>query len=148
MSKETIGFLLLTVGGATATLYYVREAILGWNSKWWPITNGTVITSDVSSVYYETVTFFRHIKYEYIVESEKFSSSKVAFWDDSSSISERGAKGILYWYKVGTQVKVYYHPNKPELSVLKPGLSPSPMVLIRFGLGLLFFFVGLSNLIR
>lgn len=147
MSKETIGLLLLTVGGAIATLYYLREAIRGLGSKRWPTTNGTVIASEISSVYYETVTYFAKIKYEYILESEKCSSSKIAFLDDFSSISESGPIRNSYQYPAGTQVKVYYHPYKPELSVLRPGLSPNLWVLVRFVIGLFFFIHGLSELI-
>ena len=146
MSKETIGLLLLTVGGAIATLYYLREAIRGLDSKRWPSTNGTVIASEISSVFYETVTYFPNIKYEYVLESEKYSSRKIAFLNDFSSIGLEPMSNT-FQYPVGTHVKVYYHPNKPELSVLSPGFSPNLWVLLRFGIGLLFFILGLSELI-
>lgn len=147
MLKETIGMLLLTVGGASVILYHLSEAIRGLDSERWPTTNGTVIASEISDFSYETTTYFANIKYEYIVESEKFSSSKIAFFDDFAYSFKTVAEGFLSRYRVGTQVTVYYHPTKPELSVLRPGCSPNLSSLMFFGVGLLFFYMGISWLI-
>ena len=148
MPSDLIANILFTIGGAAVTFYYIREAIRGLDSKRWPTANGTVIASDMSNVYYDTVTYFPHIKYEYIFESEKFSSSKLAFGTDLGLMSKKRTEQFLLTYKVGTVVKVYYHPKNPKLSVLRPGLSPNLLsLLIGGGIGLLFLISGISKLI-
>ncbi len=147
MSLESVLYILFTIGGATTTLYFLREAKRGLDSESWPSTNGTVISSKISSGYYETEYHSPENKYEYTVMSQKFSNNKLAFFNDFGSSSKRGPERIRHSYRVRTQVKVYYHPSKPELSVLIPGLSPNLWSLLFFGIGLLLFIIGLYELI-
>jgi len=109
-------------------LYSTRKLIgLGWSSSSWPKAEGKIIDSESRSFsipgastrssglfggmeYRET-----DLIYEYVVNGREYRSSTYCF----GAWMERAGKA----HRVGRRVSVYYDPEHPEVSVLKPGLQ-------------------------
>lgn len=145
MDLRTVGFGLLLVIGAVVTWVLLRRAKRGLDSRNWPTTSGIVRASGVTIDRREDrTTHGATIVYEYRVGGTTQVGDKRSFSDYRSS-SGRRAYRIVAQYPVGSRVTVYYHPRKPELSVLEPGLNWSTPLFI--ALGLIFIAVGLLGLL-
>ncbi len=148
MPSESIFLILITFGGAAIIFYFIREAGRGLDSMRWPNTEGIVISSKISSGYYDNTEWHSpEIKYEFSVESKKYTNIKFAFLNDFGSAFKKGPEQFIIRFKVGTVVTVYYHPKNPKLSVLRPGFSPNLLSLLVLGIGLLLFISGISKVI-
>lgn len=146
MDMTTVGFALLLVIGVVMTLILLRRTMQGLASKGWPSTPGIVRSSGVSTRYDEDGTMHKaNIVYEYVAGGARQFGERRSFSDYRSS-SGLLAHRIVARYPVGTQVRVYYHPRKPELSVLEPGINWTAPLFIAGGL--ILSVVGLVGLLR
>jgi hypothetical protein len=123
-------YLPFALGGSAYILYFLRNAMRGFVSNKWPTTVGQVNTSHLSTERYMDgpLSYTPEFGYEYIVAKEKYSSKRIGFLNDYSSsffFGKSGAESIINRNPIGTKIIVYYHPNKPQLSVLVPGFRPS-----------------------
>jgi hypothetical protein len=124
-------------------------AYWGWNilqnaraSASWPTANGvitrSVVThstdSDGGDSYSPEVTF------TYTVNDTGYANDTIKFGENSYS-SRRKAEGIAGNYPVGKNVIVYYNPEKPNQSVLEPGVSAGSYIVL--GIGVLFILISL-----
>jgi hypothetical protein len=94
-----------------------------FQSRNWPVANGTILTSavkrhvDVHGIPYSIAK----IEYGYVVNAKRFENNKVVFgvirgdftWGDS-------AKKVAAWPK-GMAAPVHYDPAQPYVSCLEPG---------------------------
>ncbi len=128
---------LLAWVGTCARTEYQR----GQDSKSWPATTGRVISSkweDDSSCDSEgcTDSFHVHISYEYLVGGRRYEASRYRFgWPDFGD--KEDVKKIVSQYPVGGRALVYYDPEDPSVSALRPGLAQGSFILALWGLGLL-----------
>ena len=142
--------MLLTIIGAALTFFLLRNAVRGLASKGWPTTWGTVLASDVTRSTSTdddgstSTNYGAKITYEYEVEGEKYFGDRRSFAEYTSGSSARAYR-IAHKYPAGSQVTVYYHPRKPELCVLEPGVNWSTFVLA--GIGLLLTTFGILGLL-
>ena len=136
-------FMLCFAGAGLVTI-----AISAWQwirvseAKDWPTTTGTVITSYVDSYVDDgDLMYEAEVVYNYTVGRTEYSSSRVIFFDYSSS-SPNHATTICEKYPPGAIVPVYYNPNNPASAVLEP--RTTFFVWIVFGMGLVFTAIGLG----
>ena len=69
---------------------------------------------------------------------------------DSEDITK--AEGVVSWYPPGSIVKIFYNPDDPEESVLKPGMGTLNYMKFAIGATLLFIvaicFFGLTDFFK
>jgi hypothetical protein len=73
------------------------------------------------------------VAYRYAVAGQRYSSDQLGFvkvWTgyewDAQSVQQR--------YPVGARVRVSYDPDDPSVAVLQPGMTPSSVVVLGFGI--------------
>ena len=100
------------------SIYLVYRAIF---TKRFHKTEGVVISSDIKIEYgTDEAGFEPLIHYEYSVRGKKFQNSKYSI---SPNMSKRKVERIVAAYKPGSQIDVFYNPNKPNDSVILVGMS-------------------------
>jgi hypothetical protein len=117
------GFGLLVVWFALAFTSYVRRA------RKWPSVRGRIVRSgaeeyqdnlrgsdDIVRTYYKPCVI-----YTYEVGGREYSGDRIAMGITTSATSARPAERTAAKYPVGREVDVYYNPQVPSESVLRPG---------------------------
>lgn len=151
MSIVLVGLVVLAIG---AWLVYAcrKELVLAFRSRRWPSTTGHISGTEVregiglgmtnDGTFAPTETSFRVSDWVFIytVAGREYRSSRFSFsaqgWDENDRYLEDGA-----------EVKVYYSPSDPSVSVLRPGLDAALMsgpIVSMFRLGFLVY--GLCRL--
>jgi Protein of unknown function (DUF3592) len=105
----------------------------GINSKKWPIADGTIVSSGVAESNSSESGSRRYqpeVVYTYTVNERIYTGRTVAFYDCSSGIDT--AKAFIDTLPINEPLMVYYHPGKPYLSVLKPGIDKSSVFVLFF----------------
>ncbi|MCB1138381.1 MAG: DUF3592 domain-containing protein [Leptospiraceae bacterium] len=137
------GGAILLLGSAFFLYRSVFTINDGLASKNWPSTEGTIIEARLEQVRNTGGTTsektIAHFFYEYSVNGEQYSSSRLNFFSISGD-PVTAAKS----HEPGQAVVVYFDPENPDKSVLEPGL-PGIFVWLAFGFGLLLF-VGFISL--
>jgi hypothetical protein len=114
-------------------------------SQSWPSTPGQITDSHVSrsqstdSDGDTTTSYTARVAYTYLVGGETYSGHNIAFGFSPSYSSEAKAQADAARYPVGSQVPVYYNPDKPADAVLQRQASGSKVGVI---LGVVFIVVG------
>jgi hypothetical protein len=114
-------------------------------SQSWPSTPGQITDSHVSrsqstdSDGDTSISYSARVAYTYQVGGQTYNGHNIAFGFNPSYSSESKAQADAARYPVGSQVPVYYDPNKPSDAVLQRQVSGSKMGLI---LGIIFIVVG------
>jgi len=129
----------------------------GWASTGWPSTLGEVkqieIGVDHGSAGFYAPVYWPEYVYRYSVDGQSFENMTYRFGNGAAtyppsfgSEAEAHAHGALT-NPVGAPIRVYYDPNQPERSVLKPGGSIiNIMVMMILGIGpMVAGLVGLWN---
>ncbi len=70
------------------------------------------------------------VEYTYTVNGRIYTGGTVAFYDCSSGFDT--AKAFVDTLQSNGPFMVYYHPGKPYLSVLKPGIDKSSVFVVFF----------------
>ena len=90
------------------------------------------------------------VTYSYEVNNTKFINNTIKFGENS--YGNRGkAEEIAGNYHIGKKVTVYYDPEKPDRSVLEPGVTAGSYIVI--GIGIFFILItavasGISFFVR
>jgi len=95
----------------------------------WPITNGTVTSSEVGG----TMKYYPSVSYAYIVDSAVYTSNTISnmnFNTKNRSVAEE----VIKKYPLDAEIKVYYNSTDPSKALLEPGLKPGNILLLAFGL--------------
>ena len=127
----SMGTIFILLGVLTGAFFCFRIVQAG-SSKQWPWVVGELQSAALKDVLYEgrevgggadlasaRVVDFR---YRYRVNGQQYDNKRVTFSDAVNKTSGSLNK-LQQAYQGKSQIKVYYHPAKPELSVLVPGLS-------------------------
>ena len=162
MSFALVLVYLILFGGISAAGIYVLgvavdNVVLGINSKSWPTTDGTITSACIDSqpgspgcgeFPGEAESHQAKIKYQYQVNGVFYESKRLRFGFNDFDIffSLRAAQGQISEYFGGKTIKVYYHPQKPQVATLQPGLKLASVlfcllgsIILMFGLGALMF---------
>lgn len=113
--------------------YLALHLILGYNSKKWPNTTGSVIyfNVDTRKIYskFPSITGIDHIcivkvKYEYRVNGKKYTSNRIQFGKDMSYKDEDELNSDELIKQIrSNNFKVYYFEQFPRFAVLQPGIK-------------------------
>jgi len=100
----------------------------------WPTADGVITRSGVS---HSTDSdggdsYNPEVTYTYTVNNTGYDNNTIKFGENSYSSSKK-ADGIAGNYPVGKNVTVYYDPEKPDRSVLEPGVSAGSYIVIGIG---------------
>ncbi len=115
----------------------ISMGIEGIKAKSWPTAKGRIIKSRVEEL--RTSSKIRiarlclNLDYLYLVGNQVFEGHRLnSGW--RCFASENYIKNILKKYPVGKNVLVHYNPQKPQISLLEPGLNWSVFLMIGLGL--------------
>ena len=146
--KNLILAIIITFVGVGVCIWGIGTLGKAKASSAWPTTGGKVITSKVEKhkktsgstrKRRRSTTYKAQVLYEYTVDGIRYSSKKVSFGEYSSS-NPTHARQIINRYPEGKNVKVYFNPDKPNVSVLEPGVSLWSYMPL--GIGAVFIIVG------
>lgn len=135
MSEVTKTIIILLVialiGGVIAVLYvrhYERMTIVARESLEWPSVTGLVTHSNLETRLRKTGSkknqsqHWVEVRYEYVVDGERYENDVVRFNQHSLSRSEKAR--LVSDHPVGRRVEVFYDPSDPDESVLVRGSWP------------------------
>lgn len=146
--KIASGLLFVVIGGAFAFFGY-RSYQLGTQSKAWPVTDGSVIQSEVvkrtrttgtGTKRHKVVEHIPEVAYAYKVDGQSYRSSRITF----GAANKLDAGKTLARYPKGKHIQVFYNPRKPDQAVLEPG-ADSTVSLVFIGLGVGLAFMGVFS---
>jgi uncharacterized protein DUF3592 len=124
------GLLLLTAGIPLA------EGVMRMD---WPKVTGTILASTVEDSPYPGSAYI-HLSYEYSANGKKYIGRYIYDREERVYGKEQADEIVRTDYAAHNRVAVYYDPRHPEIPCLSPG--PHPILILPFGLGLLFFVAG------
>lgn len=104
------GFALLGFGIATAI--FIVGSCRAYNSKKWPITEGTVIA------------YYQNPEYHYSVGGVSYENSQVSSLEFVAGIDYRNGEINLRKYPLYGKVSVHYDPRNPRIAVLDTTFDP------------------------
>lgn len=138
----TLGIIFASVGAALFFLFALPPLHYASASNSWPTVSGTIIKSEIDVWRDDGKTHYQpDIVYSYKVDNKKFTSSKITVGDPPLDNSITPAKRLQTEYPVDSEVTVYYDPEVPASSALKPGVHSGDYMLA--GIAAIFFFAGL-----
>ena len=109
----------------------------GYGSEGWPTTAGEVLSCDVRRTRSDDETRYTvELRYRYAVESITHEGFRMSFGGNTRYERRGSAEQRCAEYPVGSELTVYYQPEFPPNSTLKPGgtvLGP----LLAYGGGVL-----------
>jgi len=109
----------------------VKILLSAYESQNWPQTSGTVIHTEVKQD--RKGRTYALVEYAYPVNGQEYQSSRVSFMglDDGAPSPQE----VVALYAAQKGVTVFFDPNNPGESVLRPGLhSYFPLGLLAVGL--------------
>ncbi|MBN2763381.1 MAG: DUF3592 domain-containing protein [Bacteroidales bacterium] len=141
----TLGLIFAIVGGAIFFLFALPPLQYSGTSKKWPTVSGEITRSEVKVWRSDGKTHYQpDIAYAYSIDGKNYNSSKITVGDPPLDNNVTPAKRLQAEYPVGKEVVVYYDPELPESSALKPGNKAGDYLLA--GFAAIFFFVGIFAL--
>ena len=134
-----VGLFLLTQG--------VRALVLLVIAKRWPTVEGEIVASQVGEIslrgageiIHSCSGYVPQVKYRFPWGDQTLHGSRIVFGEKVVGVPYRSAKARVDSYRPGEKVKVFYHPKKPSLAVLKHGRPTPSLVSTAFGLVLIGF---------
>jgi hypothetical protein len=147
----TLGLLFMVFGGIVFLVWGLPPLKYSKASANWPSVQGTITKSEIETWRREGKSYYQpDIVYTYEVNSKKFTSSKVTVGNPPSDSNMSPAKRLQNEYPVGKKVDVYYDPEAPASSALKPGIQKNDLLLAFITgvfplMGILLFFNGVSK---
>lgn len=117
--------------GTALSWWGVKQILQASQVRQWPTVKGTVLRAQVSGVR----AFHPNVVYEYTVGGTKYLDSTdfdpAGFGGRNSK--RNAAETIIAAYPIGTEVTVYYRPDSPEASTLRPFANWSAYGIVSFG---------------
>ncbi len=108
--------------GIILLVVVLRDNANNNQSKYWPSVPGIITQSDLSIEYGKHTSYSAEIAYTYTVNGQNLTGNTVYFGCCASEV-ESEEVDILDRYPFGSQVKVFYQPAHPALSILDPEMS-------------------------
>lgn len=95
-------------------------------------TQGTILSSEVTRhTGSKSTTYGFGVSYSYRVNGQPYTGDRYRY-DRSSSSDSAWAQAAVRDYPAGSQAVVFYDPNNPAESVLKPGVQGSDLFMALF----------------
>ena len=120
--NDWIFLSLATATGAAGTSYYLIDVISGSVARHWPAVTGRVTSSRVEQrpALRFGSSYKPCVEYEFTVAEVSYKGDQLRFDDDDYAFKSSAAWRLV-GYAPGAPIVVYYDPNDPSNSVLKPG---------------------------
>lgn len=123
-------------------------------SQKWPTTQGTIIYSQMESMYRprtdtnrSTTSYSLDLQYTYEADGHSYTGSQIAFADPPGGDGESGQEAVrevMSQYPITKIVTVYYDPNDPATAVLEPGASSGTYTSFYVGIPALILGLGMA----
>lgn len=125
---------VFVVLGLALTWYGISSYRQSQASLSWPTVTGKVTTSKVTieDDGEDEPCHIGDIEYLYVVQNKEYRNKDVVI--GPSDCSEIEANEIVKKYPALAEVKVFYDPSQPEVSVLEPGENGDSIVFAILGL--------------
>lgn len=120
-----VGLVLAALGGSNLWL--------GWASRGWPTTEATIESSRVVT---RSERVDPEVRFHYGVGGQDYTAKRIRFW----FLPELDGAQAEHWvarYAAGAHERVAYHPDRPGLAVLAPGVEIDELVWLLAGLGMI-----------
>jgi hypothetical protein len=127
--QDIPGLVISAILGLGLTLLGSEMLKNALETKSWPITNGTVTSSEVGGV----MKYYPFVSYTYSIDSTVYTSDRISnmnFNTKNISVVEE----FLKKYPLGSEIKVYYNSEDPSKALLEPGITNGNILLIAFGI--------------
>jgi len=126
------GFFALFFGGVGVMLLVIRhrEQKKAKESESWPIAKGTVTNAYLGVMDDSGAPYFPVVEYTYAVGDQVFQGNRIYFGPVIYQKFSQPVEELLAHYEIGSEVKVYYNPQKPKEAVLMCRLSKPKLGLI------------------
>lgn len=132
---EVVSVVIALIGLAALGLGFVR-VVAARRSAGWPQVDGTVLTSTVAGDgAVQPPTWKAAVTYRYKVGGQDLRGKNITLEDFDGDRAT--AEAIAARYPKGAEVKVFYEPADPSISVLQPGAYGASAFLPSVGVGLL-----------
>jgi len=133
---------VFAIGGLAGIVWCLVMISRSIDSESWQRVDCEILESHIQVIEGEGTEFRAIVKYKYSVNGLPYEGETVRF--GKSSIIKSTAETICNRYHKGVVARVSVDPDKPERSVLIPGISPSVYVFLI--LAVAFLFIGTSIL--
>ncbi len=144
-NPKMFGLIFALIGAVILYLWAWPPIKYGLDSKSWPVTSGTITSSEVESWLKEGKSqYSAHINYSYSVGGKKYTSAKIYSSGTYSGGNITKARELVDEFPAGKTVDVFYDPEIPDSAALKPGVSSEDILMAAFPS--VFLFVGLAIL--
>ena len=124
-------FILLIIASGFRVIYnQILAARWGKSSENWPTVKGQITRANVQRYGGRNAGYHPSIAYSYRLDGTWYEAKRIEFgtplliWN-----SKDNATRLVSKYPKGSKATIYYHPDKPTLSTLQPGISRSRLVL-------------------
>ncbi|HPR73287.1 MAG TPA: DUF3592 domain-containing protein [Bacteroidales bacterium] len=125
-----LGLLFILIGGFVFFMWGLPPLKYSCASRAWPSVPGEITRSELETYRKDGKTqYLPDIAYKYNVDGKDYSSSKVTVGDPPFTGSISPAKRIQSEYPVRKSVDVYYDPEVPSSSALRPGIQKNDILL-------------------
>ena len=127
--QDIPGLVICAIIGLGLTLLGSVKLKNAAETNRWPLTNGTVISSDVAG----TMKYHPFVSYTYTVDSAVYTSDRISsmnFNTKNRSVVEE----VLKKYPLGSEIRVYYNNTDPSIALLEPGINIGNILLLGFGI--------------
>jgi hypothetical protein len=125
-----LGLLFMIIGGFVFFMWVLPPMQYANASKEWPSVPGEITRSEIETYRRDGKTqYLPDIAYKYSIDGKNYTSSKVTVGDPPYSSNTSPAKRVQSEYPEGKSVEVYYDPEVPSSSALKPGLQKNDIML-------------------
>lgn len=134
--------------GALAWSIYLGMIVSdGLAMKNWPVTEGTVISSNAKRIDHNQERYIIELEYSYLVGQESFVGRKIS---NSNVMLDRAERDLLLkQYEQSSRVTVYYNPKDIRTSYLKAGVDNGIYILLLACIGMVVFSaINLRKLFR
>jgi hypothetical protein len=142
--------IVLIIVGFLGVLAGVRDWIRLIQIKTWPIADGNIVESKVSTAgsnesgYLKTI-YSPIIKFKFNIEGHEFTSDKITWGGEFRSNDKSSIERKIAAFPVGKKIDVRYNPKKPSDCIVQENFS-FEMAIPLFG-GLLFMAFGSGILV-
>ncbi len=106
----------------------LRSIFFAFRSPGWPTTEGVVQESYVLAE--GDGGYVPKVRYTYRVDGKEYRNNQITTRQRSNTLNRGPAEEIVSRYPEGHLVTVYYHPRKPNYSVLEPGRGAGNWIVL------------------
>lgn len=136
--------LILFICGVITILISLFYFYIGYGSKLWPYTTGTVVHSCISIKTNKASSskhkhYHPNIHYKYAIKGKAYESNRIGSFLGFDQ-DEVYAQNIVNTFPEKLEIKVYYCPYFPSISVLITGMQQIIAQLLFLFLGVIIIF--------